>query len=170
MVRQPRVRDEVIWRVSPQHIHKDRVPARGTPPALCAGVVLSTATCVSPPASSFTSLLSRTRRSQIAFRPTNQGLAVIVVVVQKFKTVNPHILHIDSVIFKTALGLFVAFTFSPFIGLLLTLLVPGRKSEAEVRALQQRLGTGRTAKKVGVIAVATSLLLWELVSPCHAGN
>ena len=101
---------------------------------------------------------------------TNQRLVVIVAVVQKFKTVNPHILHIDSVIFKTALGLFVTFTFSPFIGLLLTLLVPGRKSEAEVRALQQRLGTGRTATKVGVIAVATSLLLWELVSPCHPGN
>jgi len=90
---------------------------------------------------------------------------VIVAVVQEFKTANLHILHIDSIIFKTALGLFIGFTFSPFLVLLVTLLVPGRKSEAEVREPQHRLGTGSTAKKVAVIAVATSLLLWELVSP-----
>jgi len=77
---------------------------------------------------------------------------------------NPHILHIDSIIFKTALALFVAFTFSPFFVLLVTLLIPGRKSENDVRALQDRLGTGHTPKKVAVIVVATSLLLWELVS------
>jgi hypothetical protein len=77
---------------------------------------------------------------------------------------NPHILHIDSIIFKTALALFVAFTFSPFLVLLVTLLIPGRKSEEDVRALQDRLGTGHTPKKVAVIIVATSLLLWELVS------
>src|SRR5271156_1707429 len=57
---------------------------------------------------------------------------VIVAVVQEFKTANLHILHIDSIIFKTALGLFIAFTFSPFLVLLVTLLVSGRKSEAEV--------------------------------------
>jgi hypothetical protein len=90
---------------------------------------------------------------------------VIVALVQEFKTTNRHILHIDGIIFKTALALFIAFTFSPFLVLLITLLAPGRKSEAEVQELQRRLGTGPTPKKVGVIAVATSLLLWELVSP-----
>lgn len=93
------------------------------------------------------------------------GSAVIVALVQEFKTTNRHILHIDSIIFKTALALFIAFTFSPFLVLLITLLAPGRRSEAEVKEQQERLGTGPTAKKVGVIAVATSLLLWELVSP-----
>jgi hypothetical protein len=77
---------------------------------------------------------------------------------------NPHILRIDSIIFKTVLALFVAFTFSPFLVLLVTLLIPRRKSENDVRALQDRLGTGHTPKKVAVIVVATSLLLWELVS------
>ena len=90
---------------------------------------------------------------------------MIVAVVQEFKTTNLHILHIDSILFKTALGLFIGFTFSPFLVLLITLLAPGRKSEAEVKELQQRLGTGPTVKKVAVITVATSLLLWELVSP-----
>lgn len=90
---------------------------------------------------------------------------MIVALVQEFKTTNRHILHIDNILFKTALALFIGFTFSPFLVLLVTLLAPGRRSEAEVKEQQERLGTGPTAKKVGVIAIATSLLLWELVSP-----
>jgi hypothetical protein len=107
---------------------------------------------------------SKTQPFPLSFTPLT-GAAVIVAVVQKFKTRNEHILRVDSIIFKTVLALFVAFTFSPFFVLLVTLLIPGRKSEAEVRALQQRLGTGPTVKKVSVIAVTTSLLVWELVSP-----
>lgn len=42
----------------------------------------------------------------------------------------------------------------------MTVLVPGRKSEAEV----ERVGMGKTSTKVAVIAVATTLLCWELVS------
>ena len=63
---------------------------------------------------------------------------VIVAVVQEFKTANLHIFHIDSVIFKTALGLFIGFTFSLFLVLLVTLLVPGRKSKAEIREPQHQ--------------------------------
>ena len=84
-------------------------------------------------------------------------------VVQEFKTANLHILHIDSIIFKTALDLFIGLTFSPFLVLLVTLPAPGCKSEAEVRELQHRLGTGSTAKKVAVIAVVTSCYLISLI-------
>jgi hypothetical protein len=168
VVRQSRLRNKVIWRVSPAYIYADIIPARATSSTLRAGAMLLPSACVIPSCPS-ASLFLGTRSLPLPFRPLTKA-AVIVAVVQKFKTTNPHIIHIDSIIFKTALALFVAFTFSPFLVLLVTLLTPGRKSEAEVRARQQRLGTGPTAKKVGVIAVATSLLLWELVSPALLGT
>lgn len=162
VVHQPRVRHEVVRRVSPAHVCATSIPAGTAAPALHAGVMLSSNVCVTPTPLAWVAPFSDTG----PVRPTQlTGSAVIVALVQEFKTTNRHILHIDSIIFKTALALFVAFTFSPFLVLLITLLAPGRRSEAEVKEQQERLGTGPTAKKVGVIAVATSLLLWELVSP-----
>lgn len=61
---------------------------------------------------------------------------------------------------RSSFRFFLAFTFSPFLVLAMTVLVPGRKSEAEV----ERVGMGKTSTKVAVIAVATTLLCWELVS------
>ena len=89
--------------------------------------------------------------------------SVIVAVVQEVKTSGAHTLHVDSIILKIVLCFFLAFNFSPFLALLVTCLAPGRKNAAAVRELQQRLGTGKTIKKVAVIVITTSLLLWELV-------
>jgi hypothetical protein len=84
--------------------------------------------------------------------------------VQELKSTDPHIHAIDGILLKVVIAFFLVFTFSPFLALAVTLLFPGRKSEAEVFALQQRLGTGNTATKAAVIVIATTLLCWELVS------
>jgi hypothetical protein len=73
------------------------------------------------------------------------GDAVIVALVQEFKSTSRHILHIDSIIFKTALALFIAFIFSPFIVLLVTLFAPGLRSEAEVRS--SRSGSAQVQRR-----------------------
>src|SRR5271163_4089539 len=66
-------------------------------------------------------------RTQFSFGVKLQMVGVVIVaVVQELKTANLHILHIDSIIFKTALGLFISFTFSPFLVLLVTLLARAR--------------------------------------------
>lgn len=88
------------------------------------------------------------------------NISVLVAMVLQIKTTNPHIRVITGILLKVVISFFLAFTFSPFIVLAVTLLLPGRKSEAEVA----RMGKGKTSTKVAVIAIATTLLCWELVS------
>ncbi|KFY90487.1 hypothetical protein V498_05922 [Pseudogymnoascus sp. VKM F-4517 (FW-2822)] len=83
---------------------------------------------------------------------------VLVAMVLQIKTTNPHIRVITGILLKVVISFFLVFTFSPFIVLAVTLLLPGRKSEAEVA----RMGKGKTSTKVAVIAIATTLLCWEL--------
>src|SRR6266480_7685906 len=90
VVYQPRVRPEVTWRVSPTHVFAASMPAGVVTPAMCACVVLSSDVCVTltPSGLHFSQLIDD---------------AVIVTLVQEFKSTNRHILHIGSAIFKTAL-------------------------------------------------------------------
>lgn len=81
------------------------------------------------------------------------NISVLVAMVLQFKTTNPHIRVVTGILLKVVISFFVAFTFSPFLVLAITMLLP-----AEVE------GTGKTSTKVAVIVVATTLLCWELVS------
>lgn len=81
------------------------------------------------------------------------NISVLVAMVLQFKTTNPHIRIVTGILLKVVISFFLAFTFSPFLVLALTLLLP-----AEVE------GKGKTSTKVAVIVAATTLLCWELVS------
>lgn len=80
--------------------------------------------------------------------------------VLQFKSTNPHTRTVTGILLKVVISFFLAFTFSPFLVLAMTVLVPGRKSDAEVESV----GIGKTRTKVAVITIATTLLCWELVS------
>ncbi|KZO90301.1 hypothetical protein CALVIDRAFT_542783 [Calocera viscosa TUFC12733] len=87
---------------------------------------------------------------------------LITAVVQEFSNPGPRILAIDSIILKVALAIFLGFAASPFFVLICTYLVPQERDKDEIRAMQQRFGTGTTLTKVTVITVATALLITEL--------
>lgn len=93
------------------------------------------------------------------------NISVLVAMVLQIKTTSPHIRVSTGILLKVVISFFLVFTFSPFIVLAVTLLLPGRRSEAEVA----RMGKGETSTKVAVIAAATTLLCWELVSCCGMG-
>ncbi|OBT85295.1 hypothetical protein VE02_07826 [Pseudogymnoascus sp. 03VT05] len=76
---------------------------------------------------------------------------VLVAMVLQFKTTNQQIRVATDILLKVVISFFLAFTFSPFFVLAITLLIPG---EVE--------GRGKTGTKVAVIVAATTLLCWEL--------
>ncbi|KFZ10574.1 hypothetical protein V501_05122 [Pseudogymnoascus sp. VKM F-4519 (FW-2642)] len=130
-----------------------RAGRKFTPSALCFGFSMSR-------------VATFTMRIVWATRPTNPDvtiaanalvaagvilLVILVAMVLQFKTTNPHIRVVTGILLKVVISFFVAFTFSPFLVLAITMLLP-----AEVE------GTGKTSTKVAVIVAATTLLCWEL--------
>ncbi|EJT99784.1 hypothetical protein DACRYDRAFT_54959 [Dacryopinax primogenitus] len=87
---------------------------------------------------------------------------MITVVVLQSQNPSPSTMRADNIILKVALAYFVAFTFSPFVVFFWIYIVPPHRTKEEVYELQRRFGTGKTTKKMAVIALATALLVTEL--------